>query len=112
MGTDLAIDNHAEVIGEHIQRRYNFLVSAVGSLNAEFMQASQTIDIETEIQPFTIDDIAEKIKNATDACGRPIASLKTGVMMAGLVDDIDDEIREIQEEQTDKSTSNASESTD
>lgn len=62
MGTNLAVDNHAEVIGEHIQRRYNFLVSAVGSLNAEYMRAAETIDIETEIQPFSIDDIAEKIK--------------------------------------------------
>lgn len=98
MGTNLAVDNHAEVVGEHIQRRYNFLVSAIGSLNASYQKASQTIDIETEIQPFAIDDIAEKIKNATDACGRPIASLKTGVLMAGLVDDVDDEIREMEKE--------------
>ncbi|WP_418429857.1 phage portal protein [Alistipes putredinis] len=103
MGTNLAVDNHAEVIGEHIQRRYNFLASAVGSLSAEHMQASQTIDIETEIQPYSIEDIAEKIKNATDACGQPIASLKTGVMMAGLVDNVDDEVREIEEENTAKS---------
>lgn len=98
MGTNLAVDNHAEVIGEHLQRRYNFLASAIGSLNAEYTQASQTIDIEVEIQPYTIDDIAEKIKNATDACGQPVASLKTGVMMAGLVDDVDDEVREIEEQ--------------
>lgn len=111
MGTDLAIDNHAEVIGEHIQRRYNFLVSAVGSLNAEYQKAAQTIDIETEIQPFTIDDIAEKIKNATDACGQPIASLKTGVMLAGLVDNVDDEINEMQQEQATRSASNAFEPT-
>lgn len=100
MGTNLAVDNHAEVIGEHIQRRYNFLVSAVGSLNAEYMRAAETIDIETEIQPFSIDDIAEKIKNATDACGKPIASLKTGVMLAGLVDDVDDEIKLIESNDT------------
>lgn len=98
MGTNLAIDNHAEVIGEHIQRRYNFVASAIGDINASYLQASQTIDIETSIQPFTIDDIAEKIKNAVDACGQPIASLRTGVIMAGLVDDADDEIRQIQEE--------------
>ena len=111
MGTDLSIDNHAEVIGEHIQRRYNFLVSAVGSLNTEYLRASQTIDIETEIQPFTIDDIAEKIRNATDACGQSVASLRTGVMMAGLVDNVDDEIKEIEEEQTSKLMTSAVEPT-
>jgi hypothetical protein len=99
MGTNLAVDNHAEVIGEHIQRRYNFLASAIGSLNADYLKASQTIDIETKIQPFSIDDIAEKIRNASDACGKPIASLRTGVMMAGLVSDVDDEIQKIEEEQ-------------
>lgn len=99
MGTNLAVDNHAEVIGEHIQRRYNFLASAIGSLNADYLKASQTIDIETKIQPFSIDDIAEKIRNASDACGKPIASLRTGVLMAGLVSDVDDEIQKIEEEQ-------------
>lgn len=111
MGTDLAIDNHAEVIGEHIQRRYNFLVSAVGSLNAEYQKAAQTIDIETEIQPYTIEDIAEKVKIATEACGQPVASLKTGVMMAGIADEVDDEIKEIQEGQTARSANNAFEPT-
>ena len=111
MGTNLAVDNHAEVIGEHIQRRYNFLVSAVGSLNAEYMQAAQTIDIETEIQPFSINDVAEKIKNATDACGQPIASLKTGIIMAGLVDDVDDEVKEIKETQAAQSANDAFEPT-
>ena len=98
MGTNLAVDNHAEVIGEHIQRRYNFLVAAVGDLNADYYTASRTIDIETSIQPFTVDDIAEKIRNASDACGKPIASLRTGVMMAGLVNDVDDEVKQIEEE--------------
>lgn len=111
MGTNLAVDNHAEVIGEHIQRRYNFLISAVASLNAEYTKASQTIDVETEIQPYTIEDLAEKIKNATDACGKPVASLKTGVMMAGLVDNVADEMKEIEEEKLSQSINNAIEPT-
>lgn len=98
MGANLEMDNHAEVIGEHIQRRYNFLVSAVGSLNSDYYKASQTIDVDVALQPFTINDMAEKIKNAMDACGKPIASLRTGVMMAGLVDNVDDEIKEIEDQ--------------
>ena len=98
MGTNLAVDNHAEVIGEHIQRRYNFLAAAHGDINANFYQASRTIDIETEIEPYAIEDMAEKIRNASDACGKPVASLRTGVMMAGLVNDVDEEVRAIEEE--------------
>lgn len=111
MGTNLAVDNHAEVIGEHIQRRYNFLVAAVGDLNADYYTASRTIDIETSIQPFTVDDIAEKIRNASDACGKPIASLRTGVMMAGLVSDVDDEVKKIEEETTSSAMNNLTEPT-
>lgn len=85
MGTNLAIDNHAEVIGEHIQRRYNFLVSAIGSLNAEYMQASQTIDIETEIQPFTIDDMAEKSRMRPMPVGCLSHHLKRGLRWWGLL---------------------------
>lgn len=111
MGTNLAVENHAEVIGEHIQRRYNFLASAIGDLNADYYTASLTIDIETSIQPFSIDDIAEKIRNASDACGKPIASLRTGVMMAGLVDDVDDEVRQIEEESASSSINDLMEPT-
>lgn len=111
MGANIEMDNHAEVIGEHIQRRYNFLVSAIGSLNSNYYKAAQTIDIDVTLQPFTINDLAEKIKTAMDACGKPIASLRTGVMMAGLVDNVDDEIKEIEEQEANASMRNITEPT-
>lgn len=111
MGTNLAVDNHAEVIGEHIQRRYNFLAAAIGDTNASLRSASQTIDIETELQPYALEDIAEKIQNATNACGQPVASLRTGVMLAGIVDNIDEEVREIEEDKAQQSANNAFEAT-
>jgi hypothetical protein len=98
MGTNLATDNHYETIGEFMQRRCNFLISAIGSLNSDYEKASETIDIDVEMNKFTIDDLAEKIQNAKDASGKPVASQKTGIIMAGIVDDADDELRQIEEE--------------
>ena len=65
MGAHMAVENHGEVIGEFLQRRVNFIVSALGSINpTEFSKASQTIDIETELVPYMIDDL-----NATTDSG-------------------------------------------
>ena len=33
MGAHMAVENHGEVIGEFLQRRVNFIVSALGSIN-------------------------------------------------------------------------------
>lgn len=98
LGTNLATEVHYEVIGEAFQRRYNFLSSAVGSLYSQFEQAAETIDIDVEMNTFSIEDLAEKIQNAKDACGKPVVSQRTGIVMAGIVDDVDDEMRQIQEE--------------
>jgi hypothetical protein len=98
MGTQLSVENHYEEIGEYMQRRVNFLVSAVGSMSAALSKPSETIDIDVEMQHYSLDDMAEKIKNAKDACGQPIASQKTGILMAGLVEDAEEELKQIQRE--------------
>lgn len=109
MGTRLAVDNHAEVLGEHLQRRYNFLASAIAALNPAYEEAARTIDMDVEIQPFTIDDLEEKVRIAVEACGQPIASLRTGVMLAGIVDNVDDQVKEIEEEKRSQMVSNKKE---
>jgi hypothetical protein len=97
MGAHMAVENHAETIEEFLQRRYNFLVSAVASLNPTFEEASQTIDISPQLVPFIIDDMAEKVKVAVDAVSGGVASLRTGVVMAGIVDEVEDELKAIEE---------------
>lgn len=99
MGTSLAVDNHYEVIGDAFQRRYNFLVSAVGSLDSSLEPASEMMDVDVIMNEYSIDDMQEKIKTAMDACGKPVASQKTGIIMAGIVDNADDELRQINEEE-------------
>jgi len=109
MGMHMAVENHAESLGEYLQRRYNFLISAVGSLNSQYLKASETLDIEPEIVPYMIDDMDSKIKSALDATGQPIASLRTGVVLAGIVDEsvVDEEVKKIEEEQKNKTQESA-----
>lgn len=102
MGAHMAVSNHAEVIGEFLQRRYNFLVSAIGSVNKKYEQVSQDIDIDVEIVPYMIGSLADDIKNAVDAtAGGKVASMRTGIVLAGLVegDKVDEEIEAIEAEQ-------------
>jgi len=105
MGIQMAVENHAEVIGEYLQRRYNFLASAVGNINTAYSDVAQTIDIEVEIEPYTINSLEENIKLAISATGgEKVASLKTGILLAGLVDadKADAEIEAIMEEESAK----------
>ena len=73
-------------------------MSAVGSINTHYEKASNTIEIEPEIQPYMIDSLSDKIKDAIAATGGPIASIRTGVVMAGLTDKVDEEVKLIEEQ--------------
>ena len=103
MGAHMAVENHGEVIGEFLQRRVNFIVSALGSINpTEFSKASQTIDIETDLVPYMIDDLNDKVNTAVSAVSGGIWSTREGIMFAGNTDRIEEELKDIKEEQNEK----------
>lgn len=100
MGAHMAVSNHAEVIGDFMQRRVNFLISALGAINPyEFDKASQTIDIDVDLVPYMIDDLDDKVTTAVAAVNGGIWSRREGIMFAGNADRIDEELKEIEEEQ-------------
>ena len=66
MSTHLNVENLNEVVGVFMQRRVNFLVSAIGSLNSSLAEASDTIDIDVQMQPYRLEDLGQKTAN----CGR------------------------------------------
>ena len=103
LSTHLQVRNHAEVIGEFLQRRVNFVVSALGSINpSEFDAASTTIDIDTEVVPYRLDNLDDKVNTAVKAVQGGVWSQRHGVMFAGNQDRIDEELSEIKEEQKEK----------
>lgn len=103
MGAHMAVENHAEDIGEFFQRRANFLTSAIGDICPILKEASQTIDVEVKLQPYMIDDIADKVNTATQAVSGHIWSKREGIIFAGNAERLEEELKEIEEETKEKS---------
>ncbi len=86
MDSHMAVANDAEDLELFLQRRYNFLVSAVGDLYTPFKQASDRTTIDVEIQPYMIDNDADNIKMAVDGLQGGVLSLDTAIIIANMVD--------------------------
>lgn len=103
----MAVQNHGEELGMFMQRRVNFLISALGSLNPTLEKAAETIDVEVEITPYIIDNIDDKVKTAVSAVQGGVWSQRDGIIFAGNAARVDETIKEINEEQK-KQQKNAS----
>lgn len=102
MSAHMQVSNHAEDLEEFLQRRVNFLISAVGNLYAEYKDVSEYIDIGVEVIPFTIDNRAEDIDDAIKVYEAGLATRRSGIMLAGVTDAYDDELTAILEEEAEK----------
>ena len=102
LATHLAVHNHAEVIGEFMQRRVNFLVSALGSVNSRLEEASKTIDIAVDVVPYRLDNTDDMVATAVKAVNGGVWSQKHGVMFAGNQDRLEDELKQIENERDEK----------
>ena len=102
MSTHLNVENLNETVGEFMQRRVNFLVSAIGSLNPNLEEVSDTIDIDVQMQPYRLEDLSEKIDTALKAKNGEIWSQEKAITFVGNVDSVVDEVEKIKEEQAEK----------
>lgn len=59
----------------------------------------RTIDIETNLVPYMIDSVDDKVATAVSAVRGGVWSRREGIMFAGNADRIEDELKEIEEEQ-------------
>lgn len=68
-------------------------------LPSTYQKAIESLEIECEITPFTINDEKERIENIALACGgKPIASQRQGIALLGWSDDVDKTLAEIREQ--------------
>ena len=102
MSTHLNVENLNETVGEFMQRRVNFLVSALGSVNSTLEEASETIDVDVQMQPYRLEDIKDKIDTAIKAKDGEIWSQQRAITFVGNVDSVLDEIEAIKEDQAEK----------
>ena len=85
-----------------MQRRVNFLVSALGSVNTTLEAASETIDVDVQMQPYRLENIKDKIDTAIKAKDGEIWSQQRAITFVGNVDSVLDEIEAIKEDQAEK----------
>ena len=105
MSTHLNVENLNETVGEFMQRRVNFLISALGTINTSLEAASETIDVDVQMQPYRLENIADKIDTAIKAKDGQIWSQEHAITFVGNVDNVLEEIEQIKEEQQEKQDS-------
>ena len=102
MSTHLNVENLNETVGEFMQRRVNFLVSALGKTNPRLKEASETIDIDVKMQPYRLEDLSDKIDTALKAKDGELWSQETAITFVGNVDSVVEEVEKIREKQAEK----------
>lgn len=101
----LKVADHLEVFDEFLERRMNIIKSYIGVFNHSLQNELQNIIIEQEVTPFMVDDYADKLDFVMTATGnKPVLSQKTGIKLAGLVDNADAEYQNLQDEEMMKIT--------
>lgn len=96
----LKVSDHLEVFDEFLQRRMSIIKAYIGVFNNSLSKDLQNMVIENEITPFMVDDYADKLEFVMTATGnKPVLSQRTGIKLAGLVDDADKEYQNLQEEE-------------
>ena len=102
MSTHLNVENLNETVGIFMQRRVNFLISALGTINTSLEAASETLDVDVKMQPYRLENIADKIDTAIKAKDGQIWSQEHAIMFVGNIDSVKDEIDKIRQEQQEK----------
>ncbi len=106
MAAHMAVQNHAEELGEFFQRRVSLLTYSVGAMNSSLFLASETTDIETELVPFMIDSDREKVETAAAAVSGGVWSTEHGIAYCSNYGELQDELQQIREEQKEKAQQN------
>jgi len=104
----ILIDAHLKVgeeegdIIEFLSREGNVLKAFLGLMNAKWKDSIGELEVEHEIVPFVMNSETTDIENLSKATGgKPIMSQRTAIQRAGYIseEEIDEELKRIQEEE-------------
>lgn len=94
-----AKDRQEGEFGECIQRRLNFLKAAAIAIEGD-LGGAKDLEVSAEFNLFRIGDTEDRVDLAMKISGgKTIASRRRAVEVAGLTDDPDDELKQIEEEE-------------
>jgi SPP1 family phage portal protein len=93
-------------------REINVVKAFMKKMYPSLEAAIESLDVDVVITPYNIKDDSEQIKNLTDATGgRAIMARRTAVRNFGMVDDVDEELKLIEEDESRDSMSGFGEPT-
>lgn len=99
--TQLKVIDESGALLEMLDRELNVIKAFVKQMYPHYADAVDSLSVEYEIVPYSINDMSEKIQNLSNATGgKQIMSTRQAVARLGFADDIDKEISEIESEQS------------
>ena len=84
---------------EYFDREMSVVKAFAEKMFPKLAEAIRSLEVENIITPFTIREEGERITNYTNATGgKPVMSQRTAVARLGMVDDVDEEMKQIEDE--------------
>ena len=85
---------------EYFDREMSVVKAFAEKMFPKLADAIRSLEVENVITPYTIREEGERITNYTNATGgKPVMSQRTAVARLGMVDDVDEEMKQIEEEE-------------
>ena len=85
---------------EYFDREMSVVKAFAEKMFPKLADAIRSLEVENIITPFTIREEGERITNYTNATGgKPVMSQRTAVARLGMVDDVDEEMKQIEDEE-------------
>lgn len=91
-------DESGDII-EFLDRECNVIKEFLGKCNTKWEKTIGDLEVEHEITPFVQNDESSEIEKLTKATQKPVMSQKTGIQRLGMVDDVDQEYKQLQDEE-------------
>ena len=97
----LKVTDESGIWLEFFDREINVVRAFMKKMFPNLANAIDSLVVEVCITPYQIRDTSEEISNLTNATGgKPIMSQKTAIRELGYVSDVDEELQQIKEEET------------
>jgi SPP1 family phage portal protein len=105
MDAHLKVQDKMEIFDDYLQRRLRIIQAYISQFNTQLKSAGESLMIEPEIVPYMIEDEQAKVDLLKSANGnKAIASQKLTLQMLGWATNDDEELKQITEEDTVRST--------
>jgi len=84
---------------EFFDRECNVIKAFLGEINSAWKNTIMDLEVEHVITPFVQNDEAAQVDKITKATQKPVMSQRTGIEKLGIVTNIDQEYKQLQDEE-------------